>query len=447
MIHDDAVVLGLTGAFGSGCTTLSSALGAQREFATLKVSDLIMAEWQDREQARDNPRRNPDRGELQDLGDARRRFHDSAAFWAERAVEVLDRQPTEHQRVVFDGLRNPDEIRFLRERFKNFLVVAVDAPWDERWARLEHQAAWIHKRRAEFDRVSSRDIDSPIKWGQKVQACVDEADYIITNDDRRAEAAAQAHLLGEADRLLALVAGEEATVNARPREDETFMHMAQAGASRSACLKRQVGALIVRPGKDPSETFDGSGDRVSGKIVGIGYNENPDHMLPCFQEFKTCYRDIWREERLKELALTHCPACGSRLAEQEYPPICTNPSCEQGTSLLNVIFPERAMSHCTAIHAEVRAILAASSADLDGTTMYTTTFPCFLCAQQIINAGVSRVVYVEAYPDKAAVEVLERGGVTTKRFHGVRSGAYDRLFRTWRETAERVLFTERRNGR
>ncbi len=53
---------------------------------------------------------------------------------------------------------------------------------------------------------------------------------------------------------------------------------------------------------------------------------------------------------------------------------------------------------CT--HAEMAALLDAAKlgVSIRNATMYTTTFPCHLCAKDIITAGISRVVYIEAYP-------------------------------------------------
>ncbi|MCW8385088.1 deaminase [Fluoribacter dumoffii] len=53
---------------------------------------------------------------------------------------------------------------------------------------------------------------------------------------------------------------------------------------------------------------------------------------------------------------------------------------------------------CT--HAEIAAIIDAAKigVSVKGSILYSTTFPCHLCAKEIINSGISRVVYLEAYP-------------------------------------------------
>jgi len=60
--------------------------------------------------------------------------------------------------------------------------------------------------------------------------------------------------------------------------------------------------------------------------------------------------------------------------------------------------------------------------------LYTTTFPCNLCANRIVAAGINRVVYAEAYTMKESKEILRRGTVEIQKFEGVKSTAYFRLY-------------------
>jgi len=86
---------------------------------------------------------------------------------------------------------------------------------------------------------------------------------------------------------------------------------------------------------------------------------------------------------------------------------------------------------CRAVHAEEAAILQAAklgSTSLNRTSIYTTTFPCLLCAKSIINSGIKRVIFHEPYPMKESYEMLE-SRVTLKKFEGVNAWAFDRLYR------------------
>jgi len=73
---------------------------------------------------------------------------------------------------------------------------------------------------------------------------------------------------------------------------------------------------------------------------------------------------------------------------------------------------------CYAIHAEQNAIIQAAKlgVSIQDATLYCTHQPCVICAKMIVNAGISRVVYREGYPDEFAREMLEEGKVALERF-------------------------------
>lgn len=444
-ISQDVIVFGLTGAFGSGCTTLAEALEREHDglqFRNIKLSDLIMEQGeQDRGPSDEGtlPLGRParERGRLQDIGDEYRKGH-GREYWARRAIERIEGEKGEAARIVLDGIRNPGEVEWLRRQFIRFFLVAVDAHPDTRWRRLSRFSDyWKARSRAEFDAVSARDIEAPEDWGQKVQQCVDLADYLIDNDKDVERTVAPSHLLAKARDLLGLCQG---TSTRRPDDDELFMHLAYSSAWGSACIKRNVGAVIVQPEdlmKQRRIDLKHSVDQRA-RLVSSGFNENPEWMSPCFIEYEACFRDIWRYEQWKALQLKSCPYCGSDISQIEWPYRCPNGEGCPGPSgsLFEVFFPERAMTKCTAIHAEVRAINNAGGRDLSGCTMYVTTLPCFLCSEQILSAGIERVVYVEAYPEARSQELLEEHGVLLSRFQGVKTTSFSRFFESWRAQQE-----------
>ena len=73
---------------------------------------------------------------------------------------------------------------------------------------------------------------------------------------------------------------------------------------------------------------------------------------------------------------------------------------------------------CYAIHAEQNAIIQAAKlgSSIDGATLYCTHQPCVICAKMIVNAGISRVVYEEGYPDEFAMKIFEEAGVQVERY-------------------------------
>ena len=136
--------------------------------------------------------------------------------------------------------------------------------------------------------------------------------------------------------------------------DEYFMQMAELTAKRSTCLRRQVGAVIVK-------------DR---HIIATGYNGVPR-------------------------GLKHCEEKGGCLRQQ-----------------LGVPSGQR-HELCRALHAEQNAIIQAATLgqSIEDGTIYVTHQPCVICAKMIINAGLKRIVVREAYPDEMATEILDEAGI------------------------------------
>ena len=72
---------------------------------------------------------------------------------------------------------------------------------------------------------------------------------------------------------------------------------------------------------------------------------------------------------------------------------------------------------CFAVHAEQNAIIQAAKlgVSIDGATLYCTHQPCVICAKMIINAGISRVVYKEGYPDDFSLELFKESGLLVEK--------------------------------
>ncbi|PKK84523.1 MAG: cytidine deaminase [candidate division Zixibacteria bacterium HGW-Zixibacteria-1] len=142
----------------------------------------------------------------------------------------------------------------------------------------------------------------------------------------------------------------------RPSWHEYFMRIAQLAATRSTCLRRQVGAVIVK----------------DKKVLATGYNGSPS-------------------------GLRHCLDIGCMREQMGIP-------SGQRHEL------------CRAIHAEQNAIIqaATSGVSVAGGILYSTTFPCILCAKILINAGIREIFIGEGYPDDLSKEMLEEAGVSIK---------------------------------
>ena len=140
----------------------------------------------------------------------------------------------------------------------------------------------------------------------------------------------------------------------RPSWDEYFMQMAELTAQRSTCLRRQVGAIIVK----------------EKHIIATGYNGAPK-------------------------GLPHCEELGGCLRVK-----------------LEIPSGER-HELCRALHAEQNAIIQAATLgqSIEGATIYITHQPCIICAKMIINAGISRIVIRRGYPDEMSREMLREAGL------------------------------------
>ncbi len=139
----------------------------------------------------------------------------------------------------------------------------------------------------------------------------------------------------------------------RPSWDEYFMEMAELARTRTTCIRRGVGAVIVK----------------DHRVLATGYNGTPN-------------------------GLTHCSETGCMRAK------------------MNIPSGQRA-ELCRGLHAEQNAIIQAATLgqNIGGSVLYCTTQPCSICSKMIINAGIKRVVIAEPYPDELGEAMLKEAGV------------------------------------
>lgn len=408
----NGLMLGVTGSFGSGCSTLSLALKAFG-YNRISLSSEVRKELTSRRETSKGEKavtKGEDRRLLQNVGNELRQ-KSGAEYWARKAVEHADGSIGSGL-VVFDGIRNSKELEYLRNTFPNFLLITVFCPQKTRFERVsnEYGGNW-----SAFEEDDKRDGNEELEHGQQVQLCVDKADIVIRNEDNHTpQAAAIRYLETKIQQYIFLITGKEVRP---PHNDELAMAIAYTSALRSLCLKRTVGAAITTH---------------NGVLVSSGYNENPDPMFPCIRAYGYCYKDAQLRDHIQAM-----------LARQ---PECPNKSCKAplagleklkdgfkcsvcGYSLVRAYAPDRGMSRCTAVHAEMAAVLNASGKDLKDKVLYTTTFPCAQCARQIAYVGIRKVVYVEPYPDPDSERFMrEQCQISLQMFEGVKARAYERVF-------------------
>lgn len=83
------------------------------------------------------------------------------------------------------------------------------------------------------------------------------------------------------------------------------------------------------------------------------------------------------------------------------------------TGFENICEDDEGYTKWYVLHAEANAIskVASSTQSCKGATLYITMSPCQQCSKLIHQAGISRVVYEEAYKDNSGIDFLEKAGV------------------------------------
>jgi deoxycytidylate deaminase len=412
-LNKDCVVIGLAGPFGSGCSTSAKIMKDYLGYSILSISSFI------REELRSAGNEAPTREQLQAKGNEIRNSKKNPGALIEFAINKLEAETADYKKLVVDGIRNVGEIELLRHHFgRRFYLVALECSASERWERLKPTYGDTPAGLDTFTRDNENDRDQENSFGQQVALCVDSADALIINDNEVPTTLLRKKLTD----ILNVLTGD---VPRFATADENLMNFAYSASHASKCLKRQVGAIVVVA---PPEQM--------GHVVGQGFNDNPMPTAPCVDEPRygatdtqsgRCYRDIVRQESFSSLVTkkARCPQCGTVIGKVADEPPWNCVAC--GTNLERCFWPERAMTLCTAIHAEVAALLSAGER-AHGATLYTTTFPCFQCAEKIIQCGIRNIVFTEPYPDIRAGERLEIAHIAVRRFEGVRSGRFDEIF-------------------
>ncbi len=136
------------------------------------------------------------------------------------------------------------------------------------------------------------------------------------------------------------------------------MGITELVAQRSTCLRRHVGAVLVR----------------DKRIITTGYNGAP-------------------------VNIKHCLDAGC-LREQ-----------------MGIPSGER-HELCRGLHAEQNAIIQAAiqGVNIQGATLYCTNMPCAICTKMLINAGIIEIFYKEGYTDPLAADMLAEAGIKPKKF-------------------------------
>jgi dCMP deaminase len=73
---------------------------------------------------------------------------------------------------------------------------------------------------------------------------------------------------------------------------------------------------------------------------------------------------------------------------------------------------------CRGVHAEQNAVTQAAyfGVSVNGASIYTTTYPCSMCAKILINAGITEIIYSEGYADDLSKDLLAEANIKIREF-------------------------------
>ncbi len=432
----NSIILGFTGSISSGCSLFAKTLPSIDEYHYYSLSDPI-------HEIADGLIKDGDIEQktlelLQDIGNNLRKKNGSH-FLAEKIVQRIDSDCKKNQikKVVIDSIRNDWEVKYLRQ-FPRFFLISVYSDSRirfERWSTQNPEASYH-----DFQRVDLRDTSEIFEYGQKVEKCTYESDIVINNDETieigniKAE---EDHVKTKLDKYLKLIE-EGPSIQVRPKQDEKLMTLAYLESLSSSCIQRKVGAVIT--------TDD-------GRVLSTGHNHVPINEKTCSEQYGECYRGYLKKIHAEKIKA--CPSCGNKIEIEcksckkkidGFQASC--PDCEAvikfdyecpncGEKVFEVFTPGgknsigKLLDVCRALHAEENAIVSLAKMGgltSNGKTLYSTTYPCTLCANKIAQIGINKVVYNEPYTMKAAEDIFKHSEIETVKFEGVKSQAFFRLY-------------------
>lgn len=405
------LVIVLTGPLGSGLTTISRLLlDKLRDYNynphEVKVSNIIKNVKISINIDETSPSKRIK--SLQDKGNKIREEYGVSALANLCILEIVNirnknilenKQPEEAKQnlriaYVIDSIKNPKEISLLRQVYGDSLfVIAVDCPFMDAVKRIKNEKNIDPK---EFEELADRDRNEEgVEFGQHTLDAISDADFYIRNDSN----ADIKKITKNLERFLNLIVGNHIIT---PTIHETSMYMAYAVSAKSACLSRQVGAVII----DEYNQVISTGCNDVPKFGGGVYNaESEISDKRCYNKGGKCYNDAHKEIIYKEVfdALLEK---NKKIEQSDYSEI---------RKILSSTKIKQLIEFSRAVHAEMNSIINVSmskNASTKNGKMYCTTFPCHSCARHIVASGITEVFYIEPYA-KSLATVLHDDAITT----------------------------------
>ena len=308
-----------------------------------------------------------------------------AAGASEQVKELRDNTVTKTAYII-NSLKHPYEVELLRKVYgSGFYLLGIHADEKRRHDHLVKDKSISQTDANELIRI---DEDENVSHGQRTRDTFHMSDLYVNLGDSTTK------VKNTLQRFLELLFSHPYK---NPTFDEFAMFMAFNSSVRSSDLSRQVGAVIAR----------------SQQIIATGANDCPKHgggqywaeVDPDSGEVKDSQdgKDHTREEDSNKAAQTE-------MIDEIVTSILKDTS-ETDESKVRDVLKNSKISDLTefgrVVHAEMEAILSCAREGINtrDTTLYCTTFPCHNCAKHIIDAGITRVVYVEPYPKSRALDL------------------------------------------
>lgn len=309
---------------------------------------------------------------------------------------------------IFNSLKHPEEVQLLRSTYRNhFFVISAYAPKHQRKVDLCRYIAKSRKSLNPEDFVSQAEFligkdekEQDNDLGQNVRDSFPLADFFVDLSDGKdvnAQLARFIDLLFKSPFIT-------------PTRDEYGIFHAHATALRSADLSRQVGAVITtRAGEIittgcnevpesgggsiwEDDLADDSMDIKDSRDHVLGYDSSAKMKKELVGEVFERFPAQWFSDEFQKLTIEE--KVDQALFIGEPPPL-------KGSRIASILEFGRI------VHAEMNAISDAARRGLAiaKATLYTTVFPCHMCARHIVASGILRVVYIEPYPKSLAKEL------------------------------------------
>lgn len=317
-------------------------------------------------------------------------------------------------RICIDSLRNPFEIHYFKNKFKNFYVISINVEEEDRKSRLKLPPEESDNMdRAEYP--SQFQSDAELFYHQNIQLCIENADIHLHNEKDQNEA-----VVTQLVKYIALILHPGLIT---PTREERCMQIAYNAKLNSGCLSRQVGAVITD-------------DDYSVKA--IGWNDVPHNQISCNLRDTSNYctgksSKLFSEFELKNELFKKAIKCINSSFEK----------CKKNAyglnchycfkDIYNSLENNKNQVHTRSLHAEENAFLQITKYGgnaIKGGKLFVTASPCELCSKKSYQLGIEHIYYIDPYPGIAKSNILNSGFKTPQvhLFNGAVGAAYMEIY-------------------